>query len=97
MGNLYEGLLEKNANEKKSGAWQYFTPRPLIDVIVKLMKPQAGELCNDPACETFGFMTSAAQYVRYNNDDFFDLPEDLQKFEKHLQAVNLSTIRTDLL
>ena len=47
LGNLYEGLLEKNANEKKSGAGQYFTPRPLIDVIVKLMKPQAGELCND--------------------------------------------------
>ena len=39
LGNLYEGLLEKNANEKKSGAGQYFTPRPLIDVIVKLMKP----------------------------------------------------------
>ncbi|MBR6012814.1 MAG: N-6 DNA methylase [Selenomonadaceae bacterium] len=82
LGNLYEGLLEKNANEKKSGAGQYFTPRPLIDVIVKLVKPQAGELCNDPACGTFGFMISAAQYVRDNTDDFFDLPEDLQKFER---------------
>ena len=49
LGNLYEGLLEKNANEKKSGAGQYFTPRVLIDVIVRLIKPQAGELCNDPA------------------------------------------------
>ena len=38
---LYEGLLEKNANEKKSGAGQYFTPRVLIDVMTKLMKPQA--------------------------------------------------------
>ena len=49
LGNLYEGLLEKNANEKKSGAGQYFTPRPLIDVMTKLIKPQLGEKCNDPA------------------------------------------------
>ena len=81
LGNLYEGLLEKNANEKKSGAGQYFTPRPLIDCIVRLMKPQAGDLCNDPACGTFGFMIAAAQYVRNHTDNFFDLSEDLQKFE----------------
>ena len=81
LGNLYEGLLEKNANEKKSGAGQYFTPRVLIDVIVRLMKPQAGELCNDPACGTFGFMLVAAQYVRDNTNDFFDLPHDSQEFE----------------
>src|SRR5665647_652544 len=43
LGNLYEGLLEKNANEKKSGAGQYFTPRVLIDIMVKLIAPQAGE------------------------------------------------------
>ena len=43
LGNLYEGLLEKNASEKKSGAGQYFTPRVLIDVMTKLMKPQVGE------------------------------------------------------
>ena len=49
LGNLYEGLLEKNANEKKSGAGQYFTPRPLIDVMTKLIKPQLGERCNDEA------------------------------------------------
>ena len=47
LGNLYEGLLEKNVGEKKSGAGQYFTPRVLIDVMVRLMKPQAKELCND--------------------------------------------------
>lgn len=50
LGNLYEGLLEKNASEKKSGAGQYFTPRVLIDVMTRLIKPQPGELCNDPAC-----------------------------------------------
>ena len=59
LGNLYEGLLEKNANEKKSGAGQYFTPRVLIDVMTRLMKPQPGERCNDPACGTFGFMIAA--------------------------------------
>lgn len=49
LGNLYEGLLEKNAAEKKSGAGQYFTPRPLIDCIVRLVKPKAGEVVQDPA------------------------------------------------
>ena len=55
LGNLYEGLLEKNANEKKSGAGQYFTPRVLIDVMTRLMKPQPGEKCNDPACGGSGY------------------------------------------
>lgn len=64
LGNLYEGLLEKNASEKKSGAGQYFTPRVLIDVITRLIKPQPGELCNDPACGTFGFMIAAHRYVK---------------------------------
>lgn len=82
LGNLYEGLLEKNANEKKSGAGQYFTPRVLIDVMTKLVKPQPGERCNDPACGTFGFMISASQYVRSQTDDFFDLDADTAKFEK---------------
>ena len=82
LGNLYEGLLEKNASEKKSGAGQYFTPRPLIDVIVKLMKPQAGEHCNDPACGTFGFMIAASQYIWDNTNRFFDLTPELAKFER---------------
>ena len=82
LGNLYEGLLEKNANEKKSGAGQYFTSRVLIDVMTKLVKPQPGERCNDPACGTFGFMISASQYVRSQTDDFFDLDADMAKFER---------------
>ena len=80
--NLYEGLLEKNANEKKSGAGQYFTPRVLIDVMTRLMKPQPGERCNDPACGTFGFMIAAHQYVKEQTDDFFDLDADTADFEK---------------
>ncbi|MCD8148880.1 MAG: type I restriction-modification system subunit M [Clostridiales bacterium] len=82
LGNLYEGLLEKNANEKKSGAGQYFTPRVLIDVMVHMMKPQPGERCNDPACGTFGFMIAASQYVRDNTDGFFELDADTAKFER---------------
>ena len=82
LGNLYEGLLEKNANEKKSGAGQYFTPRVLIDCMTRLMKPQPGERCNDPACGTFGFMIAAHQYVKDETDDFFDLDADVAKFEK---------------
>ena len=74
--------MEKNANEKKSGAGQYFTPRVLIDVMTKLVKPQPGERCNDPACGTFGFMISASQYVRSQTDDFFDLDADTAKFER---------------
>ena len=82
LGNLYEGLLEKNANEKKSGAGQYFTPRVLIDVMTRLIKPQPGERCNDPACGTFGFMISASQYVREKTDDYFELDADTAKFER---------------
>ncbi len=82
LGNLYEGLLEKNASEKKSGAGQYFTPRVLIDVMTRLVRPQAGERCNDPACGTFGFMIAAHQYVAEQTDDFFDLDADMAKFER---------------
>lgn len=82
LGNLYEGLLEKNANEQKSGAGQYFTPRVLIDVITRLMKPQPGEKCNDPACGTYGFMIAASQYVRDHTDDFYDLSHEMAEFER---------------
>lgn len=82
LGNLYEGLLEKNATEKKSGAGQYFTPRVLIDVMTRLIAPQPGEKCNDPACGTFGFMIAADQYVKAHTDDLFDLPVDEQEFQR---------------
>lgn len=82
LGNLYEGLLEKNAGEKKSGAGQYFTPRVLIDVMTRMIKPQPGERCNDPACGTFGFMIAAHQYVSDHTDNFFDLDADTAAFER---------------
>ena len=83
LGNLYEGLLEKNANEKKSGAGQYFTPRPLIDAMVELIDPQVGDRCNDPACGTFGFMIAADAHVRAKTDDYFKLTEPQVVFQRH--------------
>lgn len=70
LGELYEGLLEKNASEKKSGAGQYFTPRPLINVMVRLVAPKIGERLNDPSCGTYGFMIAAHEYIKSKNDLF---------------------------
>lgn len=83
LGDLYEGLLEKNANETKSGAGQYFTPRPLIDVMVQLTDPQPGERLNDPAAGTFGFMIAADRYIKEKTDDHFDLSPEEAEYQKH--------------
>lgn len=82
LGDLYEGLLEKNANEKKSGAGQYFTPRPLIDCMVELMQPDQGERVQDPAAGTGGFLIAADRYVRSKYNDYFDLKEQQQNFQR---------------
>lgn len=68
LGDLYEGLLEKNANEKRSGAGQYFTPRPLIDSIVRVMKPTLSDTIQDPAAGTAGFLVSAGNHIRSNTE-----------------------------
>ncbi|MFA6209156.1 MAG: N-6 DNA methylase [Candidatus Obscuribacterales bacterium] len=68
MGDLYEGLLEKNANEKKSGAGQYFTPRTLIDAIVQVMKPTSADIIQDPAAGTGGFLIAAHHYIQTHED-----------------------------
>src|SRR5712691_2030499 len=83
LGNLYEGLLEKNASDKKSGAGQYFTPRPLIDCIVRLMKPQAGESIQDPAAGTAGFLVAADRYIKERTDDLYKLSEPQAFFQRH--------------
>ncbi|WP_245915967.1 N-6 DNA methylase [Merismopedia glauca] len=82
LGNLYEGLLEKNAAEKKSGAGQYFTPRPLIDCIVRLIKPQAGETIQDPAAGTGGFLVAADRYIKDLTNDFYTLKPEEAKFQR---------------
>ena len=82
MGDIYESLLEKNAGEKKSGAGQYFTPRPLINVMIKLLAPRIGEKWNDPACGTFGFMISADHYLKEKHDNYFDLDDKQREFQE---------------
>jgi type I restriction enzyme M protein len=66
-GDAYEGLLEKNARDIKSGAGQYFTPRALIEAIVECIAPQLGEIVCDPACGTAGFLLSAHHYLESRN------------------------------
>ena len=63
-GAIYEGLLEKNAAEVKSGAGQYFTPRPLIEAMVEAVDPRIGETVHDPACGTGGFLLSAYEHMK---------------------------------
>jgi type I restriction enzyme M protein len=62
-GDLYESLLERNAQDVKGGAGQYFTPRPLIDAIVEVIQPKLGETIADPACGTGGFLLGAYSYL----------------------------------
>lgn len=81
LGDLYEGLLEKNAGEKKSGAGQYFTPRPLIETMVALVKPEPGEVVQDPAAGTGGFLIAADRYAKSISDGYFDLSEAQQEFQ----------------
>jgi type I restriction enzyme M protein len=65
-GAIYEGLLERNAAEVKSGAGQYFTPRPLIDVMTTVVDPQPEETVHDPACGTGGFLLAAWERMKAN-------------------------------
>lgn len=74
-GQIYEGLLEKNAEDVKSGAGQYFTPRPLIKSIVKCMRPEPTKTISDPACGTGGFLLAAYDYIVQNHS--------LDKEQKH--------------
>ncbi len=92
LGNLYEGLLEKNAAEKKSGAGQYFTPRPLIDCMVRLMKPKAGETIDDPAAGTGGFLVAADRCIKDATDDLFTLTEAQAYFQRHQALVGLELV-----
>jgi len=82
LGDLYEGLLEKNANETKSGAGQYFTPRPLIETMVALVQPRAGEVVQDPAAGTGGFLIIADRYIKGQTGDLFALNEAEQRFQR---------------
>lgn len=68
-GDIYEGLLEKNAEDTKSGAGQYFTPRPLIKAMVACLNPQPMKTIGDPACGTGGFFLAAYDWLAEQNLD----------------------------
>src|SRR6266566_4930752 len=78
-GDAYEGLLQKNAEDTKSGAGQYFTPRPLIKALVDVMHPEPGKRICDPAAGTGGFLLASHDYIiAYNK-----LDPDQKRFLKH--------------
>jgi type I restriction enzyme M protein len=77
-GDIYESLLEQNAQDVKSGAGQYFTPRPLIRAMVECVRPQPGMTIADPACGTGGFFLGAYDYLTHNNK----LDKEQNKFLK---------------
>ena len=68
-GDAYEGLLERNAQDTKSGAGQYFTPRPLIDAMVAAVAPRPGDKIIDPACGTGGFLLAAHHWLTVEHPD----------------------------
>lgn len=78
-GDIYEKLLEQNAQDVKSGAGQYFTPRPLIRAMVECVRPQPLKTIADPACGTGGFFLAAYDYLIANNK----LDKDQNKFLKY--------------
>ena len=82
LGDLYEGLLEKNATEQKSGAGQYFTPRPLIESMVACVRPQPREVIQDPAAGTGGFLINADRYIKGRTDNLFTLEVKDQNFQR---------------
>ena len=92
LGDMYEGLLEKNASETKSGAGQYFTPRPLIDAMVEVMQPQPGEVIQDPAAGTAGFLIAADSYIKRHTDELFVLPDKQQEFQRRDAFVGLELV-----
>ncbi|AMB77950.1 SAM-dependent methyltransferase [Pseudomonas fragi] len=92
LGDLYEGLLEKNASETKSGAGQYFTPRPLIDSIINCLKPQPRETIQDPAAGTAGFLIAADAYIKRHTDDHYNLNEKDRAFQRNRAFVGVELV-----
>lgn len=78
-GDIYEGLLQKIAEDTKSGAGQYFTPRPIINAMVKCIAPEPDKTIVDPCCGSGGFLLSAKKYVEQN----YDLNEEQKKNLKY--------------
>ena len=91
-GALYESILEKNGLDKKSGAGQYFTPRPLIKAIVDCVDPKITETVADPACGTAGFLLSAYEHMK--NQSYEISKQDFLKNYAFFGADNTSLVVT---
>lgn len=98
-GDMYEGLLEKNAQDTKSGAGQYFTPRELIKAIVECVRPEPRKTIADPACGTGGFFLAAYNFI--NDRDNYKLDKEDVRFLKedtfHGWEIVASTARMSLM
>lgn len=80
-GDIYEGILEKNAEDTKSGAGQYFTPRPLIKAMVECLRPEPMRTIADPSCGTGGFFLAAYDWIVDNREK--ELDKEARKFLKY--------------
>jgi type I restriction enzyme M protein len=79
-GDIYEGLLEKNAEDTKSGAGQYFTPRALIKAMVECVKPEPSKTIADPACGTGGFFLASYDFI--SDEKKYKLDKDQKEYPK---------------
>ncbi|WP_148653566.1 HsdM family class I SAM-dependent methyltransferase, partial [Klebsiella pneumoniae] len=93
FGDLYSGLIDKSAQDTRSGAGQYFTPRSLVNTIVRLIQPNLGELIQDPATGSGGFLISADSYIRnkYSQAKYINNPPKYQgvEIEKNTRRICL--------
>lgn len=93
FGDLYSGLIDKSAQDTRSGAGQYFTPRALVNTIVRLIQPDLGELIQDPATGSGGFLVSADSYIRtkYSREKYKSNPPKYQgvEIEKNTRRICL--------
>lgn len=96
-GDIYEGLLEKNAEDTKSGAGQYFTPRPLIWAMVECLRPQPMATIADPACGTGGFFLAAYNFLVKNHRLDREQKEFLKKSTFHGHEIVANTRRLALM
>lgn len=89
-GDIYEGLLQKNAEDTKSGAGQYFTPRPLIEAMVECLRPEPSKTIVDPACGSGGFFLAAQRYISGK----YQLTRDQKEFLKNETFHGWEIVRT---
>lgn len=93
FGDLYSGLIDKSAQDTRSGAGQYFTPRSLVNTIIRLIQPNLGELIQDPATGSGGFLVSADSYIRtrYSREKYKSNPPKYQgvEIEKNTRRICL--------